>query len=112
MIAWDSDSGRDHARLAHPLFGEAVREQMPPSRVRELYRRLVALDADRPSRSFEDLLRRAVWVFGSDAPVTPASAEDLVKGAQVAAQSRDFVLAESLARRAASVDPMVALRAQ
>jgi DNA-binding NarL/FixJ family response regulator len=97
VLTADRDGRRLELRLAHPLFGEAVRADMPLSRVTALQGRLAdAFEASGMRRS-GDLLRSAVWRLEAGG----SSQSDLLLRAALAAErSLDSVLAERLARAA------------
>ncbi|HET9258323.1 MAG TPA: sigma factor-like helix-turn-helix DNA-binding protein [Pseudonocardiaceae bacterium] len=87
--------GRWRARLAHPLYGEAVRARMNPIRTRrsrgQLAQALAAAD------EAQDPIRRAVLAADSDLPPDP---DLLLAGATQATLLSDLVLAERLAHAA------------
>ncbi|MGH3840447.1 MAG: helix-turn-helix transcriptional regulator [Pseudonocardiaceae bacterium] len=83
--------GRWEARLAHPLYGEAVRARMNPLRARRLRGRLV--EALFGTAGVQDVLRRAVLAVDSDLPPDP---ELFLAGATHAALRADVLLAERL----------------
>ena len=87
--------GRWEARLAHPLYGEAVRARMNPVRARRLRGQLVKAltDAD----DHPDVLRHAVLAVDSDLPPDPVL---LLAAAYRATLLTDSLLAERLVRAA------------
>ncbi|GAA4682330.1 LuxR C-terminal-related transcriptional regulator [Phytohabitans rumicis] len=56
---------RRHVRLAHPLYGEVVRQRCPVTRTMRLKARLAALVEETGARRRDDLLRMAVWRLDS-----------------------------------------------
>jgi DNA-binding NarL/FixJ family response regulator len=97
LIVVERDGRRLELRLAHPLYGEAVRAGMPPTRLALVQARLaVALEATGLRRS-ADLLRFAVWQLEAGGA---ASSEVVLRAANVAFNSFDLPLAERLARAA------------
>nr|SBO94876.1 ATPase / Transcriptional regulator, LuxR family [Nonomuraea gerenzanensis] len=84
-------------RLAHPLYGEAIRAGCGALRTREVLRGLAgALEAAGP-RTPEDLLRIAVWRLDSGTADDPAP---LVRACHIARTVRDLELAARLGRAA------------
>jgi DNA-binding CsgD family transcriptional regulator len=84
---------RWHARLAHPLYGEAVRARMNPMRARRLRGQLArALSS---GNGTDDVLRQAVLAMDSDLLADPAL---FLAAAYRAALLTDSVLAERLGR--------------
>jgi DNA-binding NarL/FixJ family response regulator len=97
VLAAGRDGHRLELRLAHPLFGEAVRARLPATRATALQRDLAdALEATRMRRS-GDLLRYATWRLESGGT---APADVLTRSANLGAWLLDSVLAERLARLA------------
>jgi len=101
VLAAEQDRRRLVVRLAHPLFGEAVRTRMPPAQTAAHYRRLAdALEATGMRRAGEPL-RVAFWRLESGGSASP----DLLLGAwRIAEDLGDDVLAERLARAAVDAD--------
>jgi DNA-binding CsgD family transcriptional regulator len=89
------------ARLAHPLYGEVVRDATPSMRARRLRRALAdavqAAGVERPG----DALRVAVWLEQAGAPV---QAPLLLAAAREANGASDPDLAERLARQVSLAD--------
>ena len=83
-------------RLAHPIYGDVLRQRVPPLRARTIARSLADAAEAAETRRPEDLLRIATWrLAGGGAEPT------LMYEAAVAARWRyDFPLAERLARAA------------
>lgn len=86
MLAVRGDTSSLEVRLAHPSYGEVLREEMPPLRGRRLRSRLAtAIDgSDRASRN--DRLRAARWHLETGGHADP---EVLVDVAQLALLERD-----------------------
>lgn len=97
VLARHVDGRRVGLRLAHPLYGEVTRAQLPAMRSRRLRGRLAGALEGVGTRRREDLLRLAVWQLESD---RPPSVEVLGAAAREARQRFDLGLAERLARRA------------
>lgn len=87
--------GRWQVRLAHPLYGEAVRARMNPVRARRLRGQLVK--ALTGADDHPDVLRHAVLAVDSDLPPDPAL---LLAAAYRATLLTDSLLAERLVRAA------------
>ncbi|MEO3858672.1 LuxR C-terminal-related transcriptional regulator [Acrocarpospora sp. B8E8] len=90
-----SDGRRAAVRLAHPLYGEAVR--LPVTRRRRRYGELADALQATGARRREDVLRIAVWRLESGTTPDPAP---LVRACRLAWASHDFPLAIRLARAA------------
>lgn len=93
------DSRRSQARLAHPLYGEVVRQRTPRSRLRKLWASLADAVEGTGMRRREDLLRVARWRLDCGAGGAP---EMLTSAARRARQMFDTDLAARLARVAFS----------
>jgi DNA-binding CsgD family transcriptional regulator len=98
------DAGNGHAcgggirvRLAHPIYGEVLRANLSPLRLREIHRDLACrLGRARPLGQ-DDLLRLVTWqLAGGLRPATPS----LLPAARHAMARHDLPLAERLARAA------------
>jgi hypothetical protein len=61
LIRIERDDRRTLVRLAHPLYGEVVRQRCPVVRTHRLLARLAELVEKAGARRREDLLRVAVW---------------------------------------------------
>jgi DNA-binding CsgD family transcriptional regulator len=85
------------ARLAHPLYGEAIRATLPSLRGRRLRLQLAQQLQARPARTSVDALRIARWL--DDAGHT-APTDLLIDAAHAAITFSDPVLGERFARRA------------
>ncbi|MEO3811532.1 LuxR C-terminal-related transcriptional regulator [Sphaerisporangium sp. B11E5] len=98
QLATVQPSGRRlEARLAHPLYGEVIRERCGGLRTRTVLRRLAAALEGTGPRRREDVLRIAVWRLDA------GSADDadlLIRACRQARQVRDLRLAERLATSA------------
>lgn len=90
---------RVNVRLAHPLYGEVVRQRCPVTRVRRLLTDLADLVSDVGARRREDTLRVAVWRLDSDTARDP---RQLLAACQQAFANFDMPLAGRLARAALS----------
>lgn len=98
LIAVDRDGRRTEVRLAHPVYGEVLRESagvlVGQARRREL---ADAVDA-RGALRRDDLLRVAAWRLEGGGDVEP---NRFLEAARLAVVRRDHVLGERLARAAA-----------
>ncbi len=88
---------RTTIRLAHPLYGEMVRQRCPVTRVRRLLADLAALVEAAGSRRRDDLLRVAVWRLDSDNARDP---QQLLMACRQAFATYDIPLATRLGRAA------------
>jgi DNA-binding NarL/FixJ family response regulator len=95
LVSVEATGRRREARLAHPLYGEAVRGRATPLRARQLRGQLAAALAATGSRRAGDLLRRAVLALDSDLRVDPAL---LTAAGHEAAALTDVALAQRLFR--------------
>lgn len=77
-------------RLGHPLYGEVLRETMPPARLREICGALADTDQ-------RDVLRAGLWRLQSGRPADPRL---MVEAARHAMDRFDLALAERFARAA------------
>jgi DNA-binding CsgD family transcriptional regulator len=93
--------GREDRRadvwLAHPLYGEVVRQRCPVTRLRRLLADLADLVDEAGARRDDDLLRVAVWRLDSDTVRDP---RQLLDAARLAFAGYDVPLAVRLARAA------------
>src|SRR5436305_11664347 len=97
LVRIEQDGRRLNARLAHPLYGEALRAHLSPLRFQASARVLAQALAAVGARRREDTLRLAVWSLDGGGSVQP----DLMYAAATTARQRyDFPLAERLARAA------------
>lgn len=97
LVRIEQDGRRLSARLAHPLYGEVLRERLPALRFRESARVLAQALAAVGAHRREDTLRLAVWSLEGGSAVQP---DILYSAATTARQRYDFQLAERLARAA------------
>ncbi|GIH28422.1 putative regulatory protein, LuxR [Acrocarpospora phusangensis] len=97
LITAQQDGKRLQVRLAHPLYGEVIRESCGTLRARAVHRRLAAMVEAAGGRRREDVLRTAVWRLDGGAPGDPGL---LARAADQARAVRDLALAERLARAA------------
>jgi DNA-binding CsgD family transcriptional regulator len=92
------DGARTAVRLAHPLYGETLRQTLPPYRRRRISARLARALAATGARRREDLLRLAQWQI--DAGATESDPDLLARAARRAIAMFDMPLAERLAQSA------------
>ncbi|MET8909108.1 LuxR C-terminal-related transcriptional regulator [Micromonospora sp. NPDC004551] len=97
LISMVRDDRRLNVRLAHPLYGEVMRQQCPVSRTRRLQATLAGLLERVGKRRRDDLLRVAVWRLDSGTAQDPAL---LLDAAAQAFGRYDVPLATRLARAA------------
>ncbi|GAA0444283.1 LuxR family transcriptional regulator [Acrocarpospora corrugata] len=107
LITVQPDGRRLQVRLAHPLYGEVIRDSCGTLRTRAVLRRLAAMIEATGGRRREDVLRIAVWRLDGGAPGDPAL---LARAAEQARSVRDLALAERLARAAIEAGGGVAVR--
>jgi DNA-binding CsgD family transcriptional regulator/tetratricopeptide (TPR) repeat protein len=93
------DGRRTQARLAHPVYGEALRQSLPRSRLRRISAALAGAIEATGVRRREDLLRLGRWQLDSGAASDPTL---LCRAAQRAGEMFDNELAARLAQ--ASLD--------
>jgi DNA-binding CsgD family transcriptional regulator len=93
------DGRRMEARLAHPVYGEALRQTLPRSRLRRISATLAEATEATGARRREDLLRLGRWQLDSGAAREP---DLLARAAQRASDMFDSELAGRLAQ--ASLD--------
>ncbi|MGC9670668.1 LuxR C-terminal-related transcriptional regulator [Planosporangium sp. 12N6] len=91
------DDRRANVCLAHPLYGEVVRQRCPVTRFRRLLAELADLVESVGARRREDLLRVAVWRLDSDTARDP---QQLLAASRQAFAGFDIPLAARLARAA------------
>lgn len=91
------DERRTEARLAHPIYGEAVRQSMPRSRLRRLSAMLAADIEAVGARRREDLLRLGRWQLDAGGRGDPAL---LTRAARRAREMFDLELSARLAQSA------------
>ncbi|MBP2324949.1 DNA-binding CsgD family transcriptional regulator [Kibdelosporangium banguiense] len=100
------DERRSDVRLCHPVYGEVLRDALPPIRARAVYRRLAEWLGKTPLRRRDDVLRLATWQVAAG---LPADIRILIPAALQAAARQDLELAERLACRAAETKEPVAV---
>jgi DNA-binding CsgD family transcriptional regulator/MoxR-like ATPase len=91
----ERSGNRTAIRLAHPLYAEVVRANLPASRARAIFGQLAALLATEPRRRHEDPSTLAVWELESGAIRHP---DALLAAARQAIGRFDLGLAERLVR--------------
>jgi DNA-binding CsgD family transcriptional regulator/tetratricopeptide (TPR) repeat protein len=91
------DGRRMDARLAHPVYGEALRQSLPRSRLRRISALLASAIEASGARRREDLLRLGRWQLDSGRPGEPAL---LTQAARRAMEMFDQELAARLAQAA------------
>jgi DNA-binding CsgD family transcriptional regulator/transcriptional regulator with XRE-family HTH domain len=94
------DRDRHHVRLAHPTYGDAMRQQSP-IRARSLKRRLATELEALGSLRADDALRVVTWRLDAGAEVSVAL---LMEGARRAESLLDHALTERLATAAIEVE--------
>jgi hypothetical protein len=104
VIAVKVDRRRQEVGLAHPVYVQVVREELPRLKARRLLMDQLARSEAYGSRRRGDALREAVWRL--DATGT-ADAALLVQGAQLARGAHDYALVERLASAALLLEPDV-----
>ena len=97
MIVVSQAAGEAEVRLAHPLYGEVLREGLPVLRGRELRLRLAETIQRRRPVSPDDALRAARWLIDAGAPVPSVLLVDAAAAANLAG---DPALGAELATRA------------
>ncbi|MDQ7904742.1 LuxR C-terminal-related transcriptional regulator [Phytohabitans sp. ZYX-F-186] len=80
LIRVAASDRRHHVRLAHPLYGEVVRQRCPVTRAMRLKARLATLVEGAGTRRRDDLLRVAEWRLDSGTATDPVML--LLAGAQ------------------------------
>jgi DNA-binding NarL/FixJ family response regulator len=97
FVQVQQDGRRTVARLAHPVYGEVLRQSMPRSRLRRISAALAGAIEATGARRREDLLRLGRWQLDSGLARDPAL---LTRAAQRAAEMFDMDLAGRLAQAA------------
>lgn len=97
LVQVSYDGRRSEARLSHPVYGEALRQSLPRSRLRRILANLAQALQETGARRREDPLRLARWQLDSGTPGQPAL---LDRAARRAMQMFDVDLAARLARAA------------
>ena len=104
VITVTVDRRRQEVALAHPVYVQVVRDELPRLKARRLLMDQLARSESYGSRRRGDTLREAVWRL--DATGT-ADASLLVEGAQLARGAHDYALVERLAAAALLLEPDV-----
>ncbi|HEV2375260.1 MAG TPA: LuxR family transcriptional regulator [Streptosporangiaceae bacterium] len=91
------DGRRTDARLAHPVYGEALRQSLPRSRLRRISAELAAAVEVTGARRREDLLRLGRWQLDAGGPGEPTV---LSRAARRASEMFDMELSARLAQAA------------
>jgi DNA-binding CsgD family transcriptional regulator len=99
LIRVDQEDRRVNVRLAHPLYGEIVRQRCPVTRQHRLLADLASLVEVAGARRRDDLLRVAVWRLDSDTARDP---RQLLLACRQAFARYDIPLAARLGRAALS----------
>jgi DNA-binding CsgD family transcriptional regulator/tetratricopeptide (TPR) repeat protein len=97
LVVVRQDGRRTEVRLAHPVYGEALRQSLPRLTQRRISAALVGAVEATGARRREDLLRLGRWQLDSGAPGEPAL---LTRAARRAIEMFDLELAARLARAA------------
>ncbi|GAA5061049.1 DNA-binding CsgD family transcriptional regulator [Thermocatellispora tengchongensis] len=97
LVTVETDGDRLQVRLAHPLYGEVIRDGCGTLRARAMMRALAAAVAGHGLRRRDDVLRVAVWRLDSGAPGDPGL---LLAASAQARAARDLDLAIRLGRAA------------
>lgn len=95
------DGRRVELRVAHPLYGEALRARVPPRRLTRIRRGMADLLQATGARRRGDLLRLATWRLASSGAAEP---QLFLAAAGAAEATFDPQLAERLARAAIAAD--------
>ncbi len=108
LIAAGGPGGDGLVRLAHPVYGEAIRASLPSLRARELRLALASMVEGRGDVGADDALLIARWRLDAGAPIAMPM---LVAAARAATLSGDPELGAELARQAlqAGAGPEAAL---
>jgi ATP/maltotriose-dependent transcriptional regulator MalT len=85
-----TEGRRTALRLAHPLYGEVLRAQLPPLRLRRIQQELAGIVEAHGARRREDVVRVALWRVASGGGV---SADHLARAARLSLAGRDAELA-------------------
>jgi DNA-binding CsgD family transcriptional regulator len=97
LVQVGQDGRRTEARLAHPVYGEALRQALPRSRQRRMLAGLAAAVEAAGARRREDLLRLGRWQLESGGRGDPGL---LTRAARRAREVFDLDLAARLAQAA------------
>jgi DNA-binding CsgD family transcriptional regulator/tetratricopeptide (TPR) repeat protein len=102
LVVVDRSTRRATVRLAHPLYGEALRARLPALRARQHAAALAGDLAATGQRRADDELRLVAWQLDAGRPAAPAA---LLAAVRRALQGNDLDAAERFAR--AAVDAAV-----
>ncbi|MHA7304979.1 helix-turn-helix transcriptional regulator [Arthrobacter sp. TMN-49] len=94
-------------RLANPIYGEVIRQMVPPARSRILHDSLLA-ELDAEPLGTEALLRRVSWAVDSGLDVSP---DRLLRAALIACKLSQPTLALDLLENTAAHEPTLQVRA-
>src|SRR5207253_2611690 len=97
LLSVEQSGRRVGVRPAHPMYGEVVRAQASPIRVRQVFRRLADAVEATEARRAGDLLRIVTWRLDAGVSALP---EQLILAAREAMALFDYQLAGRLARAA------------
>ena len=97
LVQVHQDGRRVEARLAHPVYGEVLRQSLPRSRLRRISATLADAIAATGARRREDLLRLGRWQLDSG---SARQAALLTRAAQRAGEMFDMELSGRLAQAA------------
>jgi DNA-binding CsgD family transcriptional regulator len=97
LVQVHQDGRRTEARLAHPVYGEVLRQSLPRSRLRRISATLADAIAATGARRREDLLRLGRWQLDSGGARQAAL---LTRAAQRAGEMFDMELSGRLAQAA------------
>ncbi len=84
---------RTAVRLAHPLYGEVLRDRLPPLRLRRIHQQLADLVEAHGARRREDVVQVALWRVASGGQVP---GDQLLRAARLALVGHDPALAVRL----------------
>jgi DNA-binding CsgD family transcriptional regulator len=98
FVVLQEDGRRTQVRLAHPLYGETLRQTLPGYRLRRISAVLASAVTGTGARRREDLLRLAQWQL--DAGPSESDPDLLARAARRAIGVFDMALAERFAERA------------
>ena len=96
------DEHRTVVELAHPVYGEVIRQRLPLLRTRTIYGRLADRLQARGLDGHDDVTRLAWWRVESGGQIDPAL---LVQAGRRAIVGRDHLLAARFASEAAAREP-------
>ena len=105
LLQIDVRGRRTEAALAHPLFGEVLRDRLGPLAARRLRSELIRAIEATGARRRDDQLRLVAWWLDTGGDVDP---ELLLGAARLALIEHDDALAERLVQRVIATDPSAA----